>query len=69
MTNETKYSEYPEVMSARDLASFLHISRAGAYNLLNSKGFPTLRIGSRKLVTRENLLVWMGKHTNSMSMA
>ncbi len=57
----------PEVLNARELAEFLHISRANAYVLLNSKDFPTLHIGSRKLVTKENLLLWMEKNTNRVA--
>ena len=34
----------PDVMDAKQLADVLRISKAGAYNLLNSPDFPTLRI-------------------------
>ena len=54
----------PEVLTAKDLQSYLHISRAGAYNLLNRADFPTLRIGKRKLVTRQCLLRWIDDNTN-----
>ena len=57
----------PEILSANELAIFLHISRAGAYNLLNSKDFPTLHVGGRKLVTKENVLLWMKKNTNKIA--
>ena len=53
----------PEVLTAKDLQSYLHISRAGVYNLLNRPDFPTLHIGNRKLVTRDRLTEWMDKHT------
>ena len=53
-----------EIMNAQEVAVFLHISRAGAYYLLNSKGFPTLHIGERKMVTKENLLRWIEQNTN-----
>ncbi|MBQ8935983.1 MAG: helix-turn-helix domain-containing protein, partial [Oscillospiraceae bacterium] len=52
----------PEVLTAKDLQSYLHISRAGAYNLLNRADFPTLRIGKRKLVTRQCLLRWIDEN-------
>ena len=45
----TAYSELPTVLNANQLAKTLGISRAGAYNLLASKGFPTLQIGNRKI--------------------
>ena len=46
----------PDVMDAKQLAEVLRISKAGAYNLLNSLDFPTLRIGGRKLVMKQDLL-------------
>ena len=65
MNNNTNL---PEVLTAKDLQSYLHISRAGVYNLLNSKDFPTLRIGKRMLVTRENLFQWMRKNTENYTL-
>ena len=54
----------PDVMDAKLLAEALRISKAGAYNLLNSPDFPTLRIGGRKLVMKQNLLEWLRSQTN-----
>ena len=54
----------PDVMDAKQLADVLHISKARAYNLLNSQDFPTLRIGGRKLVMKQDLLEWLRNHTN-----
>ena len=46
------FETMPDVMDAKQLAEALQISKAGAYNLLNSPDFPTLRIGGRKLVMK-----------------
>ena len=54
----------PDVMDAKQLAEVLCISKAGAYNLLNSQDFPTLRIGGRKLVMKQDFLEWLRSHTN-----
>ena len=54
----------PDVMDAKQLAEVLRISKAGAYNLLNSPDFPTLRIGGRKLVMKHHLLEWLRSRTN-----
>ena len=54
----------PDVMDAKLLAVALRISKAGAYNLLNSPDFPTLRIGGRKLVMKQDLLEWLRSQTN-----
>lgn len=53
------YENLPDVLNANLLAATLGISRAGAYNLMDSKGFPTLRIGSRKLVPKTHLIAWI----------
>jgi predicted DNA-binding transcriptional regulator AlpA len=66
----TKYKtldELPVTLNATDIAEILGLSRAGAYNLLNSKGFPTLQIGSRKLVPKQRFIEWMNKHTGGDS--
>lgn len=56
--NKTKYTNYddlPLMLSVPDVASVLGISRAGAYELVRSDGFPSLRIGSRIVVPKEKL--------------
>ncbi len=63
MTKEFK--ELPHVLSAGDLAEVLGVSTATAYNLLHRKDFPTLHVGTRLMVTRDNLLAWMARNTNS----
>ena len=54
----------PDVIDAKQLAKALQISKAGAYNLLNDPDFPTLRIGGRKLVMKNELVEWLKSRTN-----
>ena len=61
---ETYCTLSPDVMDAKQLAEALQISKAGAYNLLNSPDFPTLRIGGRKLVMKNELVEWLKSRTN-----
>ena len=58
------FETMPDVMDAKQIATALHISKAGAYNLLNDPNFPTLRIGGRKLVMKNELVEWLKSHTN-----
>ena len=58
------FETMPDVMDAKQLAKALQISKAGAYNLLNDPDFPTLRIGGRKLVMKNELVEWLKSHTN-----
>ena len=59
----SSFSDLPLVLNANQLASVLNISRANAYRLLRSESFPTLRIGNRMLVVRDNLLHWMDEQS------
>ena len=58
------FETMPDVMDAKQLAKALQISKAGAYNLLNDPDFPTLRIGGRKLVMKNELVEWLKSRTN-----
>ena len=62
--NRQPFEAMPDVMDAKQIAQALQISKTGAYNLLNSPDFPTLRIGGRKMVMKNDLLEWLKSHTN-----
>ena len=55
------YDQLPVALNALQVAAMLGISRAGAYNLMRSEGFPMLRIGSRMVVPKDKLLAWLDK--------
>ena len=57
------YENLPAVLNANQLATALGISRAGAYQLLNTATFPTLRIGTRLLVPRDRRVEWIEHNT------
>ena len=57
--------ELPTVMTAKDIAGYLNISLTSGYNLMNSKGFPVLKLGKQLRVTRENFLNWLN-NTNEV---
>lgn len=64
--NKTKYTSYndlPLMLSVLDVASVLGISRAGAYELVRSDGFPSLRVGSRIVVPKEKFIDWTNANT------
>lgn len=58
----TMFTNLPDVLDAKALAQALSISKSGAYALMNEDDFPTLQIGGRKLVTKPDLIRWMGRH-------
>ena len=51
------------LLTAKDLQYIFSISRNHAYELLNSKAFPTLQIGSRKYVSWDALQKWISTYT------
>ena len=61
MSGGVSYDQLPVALNALQVAAMLGISRAGAYNLMRSEGFPTLRIGSRMVVPKDKLLAWLDK--------
>ena len=58
------YDDLPLMLSVPDLTEALGISRAGAYESVKSKGFPSLHIGKRILVPKEELIAWIRENTN-----
>ena len=57
------YDELPLTLNAVQVAAVLGISRAGAYELVHSEGFPTLKIGSRIVAPKDKLREWIDANT------
>ena len=57
------YDDLPLMLSVPDLTETLGISRAGAYELVKSDGFPTLHIGNRILIPKDGLIAWIRENT------
>ena len=57
------YDELPLTLNVVQVAAVLGISRAGAYELVHSEGFPTLKIGSRIVVPKEKFCRWVDAQT------
>ena len=53
--------ELPLIMNIKDVAGYLNISVACAYNVMNSSGFPAIKIGKRILIQRERFIEWIDK--------
>lgn len=58
------YDELPLMLSVPEVAAVLGISRAGAYELVRSDGFPSLKIGSRIVVPKEKFIDWIDCQTS-----
>ena len=55
--------QLPCMLNADKIAKYLEISRAGAYELMHSEGFPLIRIGKRMIVPRDKFLQWVDNQT------
>ena len=60
----TSYEQLPITLTADHIAAALVISRANAYILLRSDGFPTLHIGKRMVVPKDRFLQWITDSVN-----
>ena len=60
------YEDLPLMLSVPEMAAALGISRAGAYELARSVGFPVLRIGNRIVIPKDKLQEWVDKQTEKI---
>lgn len=59
MKNEfyKNYDELPLMLSVSQVAKALGVSRTSAYDLVKEKDFPSITIGSRIVVPKEELIL------------
>ena len=55
----TDFDRLPLMLNAGDVAAIMRISRAGAYNLINTKTFPAVKFGKRIVVDKNDLVLWL----------
>ena len=60
------YEDLPLMLSVPEMGAALRISRAGAYELARSEGFPALRIGTRIVIPKDKLQEWVDKQTEKI---
>lgn len=60
-TRFKNYEDLPLTLTAPEVGEVLGISRAAAYELVRSKGFPSMRIGTRILVPKDKLIAWINE--------
>lgn len=56
------FDELPLYLNADAVAKLLGISISSAYELMREKDFPSVRIGKRVIVPKENLQAWVEAH-------
>ena len=61
------YDDLPLMLSVIEVAGLLGISRSSAYELVQTPGFPVIRIGSRIIVPRDKLIAWIDEKSSGGS--
>lgn len=49
------------LLTVKDLQALLNIGRDTAYALMHSSGFPSIKLGGRYFVSREELDKWLSR--------
>ncbi len=56
------YDELPLLLNAKIIAEVLGVSPATSYELLHESDFPSLKIGNRIVVPKEQFIQWVDSH-------
>jgi len=59
----TNFEELPLFLNAETLAKLLSVLVSSSYELMREKDFPAIRIGSRLVVPKEKLRLWIDAKT------
>ena len=62
----TSYDELPLLLNVKQLADLLGVSDSSVYELIQEDDFPSLRIGKRIVVPKEELRKWISAHTKGV---
>ena len=57
------YDALPLFLNSNTVSKVLRVSSSSTYELMHTEGFPTLRIGSRMVVPKEQFIQWVSAHT------
>lgn len=58
------YDELPLMLNAENVKDILGISISSAYELMKEKDFPSVRIGNRIVVPKEEFRAWISGQVN-----
>lgn len=61
---KTSTNEYPLILTADHVAEIMGVSKRIAYEMMEYKGFPLIRLGRLKRVNREAFFGWLEQRAN-----
>ena len=62
----TSYDQLPLLLNVKQLAALLGVSDSSVYELIQEDDFPSLRIGKRIVIPKEELRKWISAHTKGL---
>ena len=57
------FEDLPLMLDVQMIANILGISRTKSYELVSSKGFPSLKLGNRIVVPKDQFIEWIRQNT------
>ncbi|WP_238458156.1 helix-turn-helix domain-containing protein [Alkalihalobacterium alkalinitrilicum] len=60
-------NDYPYILTATHISEIMGISKRVAYEIMDYKDFPLIRIGRTKRVKRESFFRWLEQQENSQN--
>lgn len=61
---KTSMNDYPLMLTAEHIAEIMGVSKRIAYELMEYKGFPLIRVGRLKKTNRDAFFGWLEKQAN-----
>ena len=55
------FDTYPDVVTVKELCHMLQIGKNTAYDLLNSGGIPSIRIGRKRLIPKTYVIEYVDR--------
>lgn len=55
-----------DILKVLDIQKFLDISRSKAYQIVNSSGFPIIRLGNSIRIEKKEFLTWLDTQKNTI---
>ena len=62
----TSYDELPLLLNVKQLAGLLGVSDSSAYELIQEDDFPSVRIGNRIVMRKDELRKWVSPNTTGV---
>lgn len=62
----TSYDELPLLLNVKQLADLLGVSDSSAYELIQEDDFPSVRIGNRIVIPKDELHKWISTKTKGV---